>query len=230
MAAAERDCGTEYLRELGRVARRARLAAVLRRLVPGSLAGLAAGFVFLAVRPFLPAAFTLGHPLAVPGLLLAAGWLAGALIGSAVRIGRPALAVQADRSLGTRGLASAALEVAEGRRSSAFAGPLLEDASSTLRAAGPKRIIGRPRLPLLPWTLAAVVLVIAAGLLPFRLPDLFPARPPVCVPRYPAELRPGHTRVREILPREGAPLPQPPRHPPVCGRDQPRMALPDRKH
>jgi hypothetical protein len=179
MIGAGRDSRTEYLRELGRVARRARLAVVLRRLVPGSLAGLAAGFAYLAVRPFLPPAFTLFHPLVVPGLLLAAGGLAGVVLGCTVRIGRAALAVQADRSLGTRGLASAALEVAEGRRSSEFAGPLLEDAASGLKRAGPRRIVGTPRLRLLPWTLAAAVLVIAAGLLPFDLRDLFPERPPL---------------------------------------------------
>jgi hypothetical protein len=174
-----RDYGAEYLRELRRVARRARVAVVLRRVVPGCLAGLAAGFVYLAVRPFLPPAFTLVHPLVVPGLLLAAGSLAGAVVGCAIRIGRAELAVQADRSLGTRGLASAALEVAEGRRSSAFADPLLEDAASGLRSAGPRRIIGTPRLRLLPWTLVVAALVIAAGLLPFTLRDLFPGRQPV---------------------------------------------------
>jgi hypothetical protein len=174
-----RDSRTDYLRELGRVARRARLAVVLRRLVPGSLAGAAAGFAYLAVRPFLSAAFTPFHPLVVPVLLIVLGGLAGAVVGAVVRIDRVAIAVQADRSLGTRGLASAALEMAEGRRSSAFAEPLLEDASSTLRAAGPRRIIGRPRLPLLPWTLAAAALVIATGLVPFSLRDLFPERPPV---------------------------------------------------
>jgi hypothetical protein len=179
MGESGRDNAAEYLRELRRVARRARLAVVLRRLVPGSFAGLAAGFVYLAVRPFLPPASTLVHPLVVPGFLLAAGGLAGAAIGCVVRIGRTALAVQADRSLGTRGLASAALEVAEGRRSSAFAGPLLEDAVAGLRNAGPRRIIGTPRLRLLPWTLAAAALVIAAGLQPFSLRDLFPERQPV---------------------------------------------------
>jgi hypothetical protein len=179
MGGIEWDHGAEYLRELGRVARRARLIVVLRRLVPGSLAGLAAGFVYLVVRPFLPPAFTLFHPLVVPGLLLAAGSLAGVAVGCAVPIGRPALAVQVDRSLGTRGLASAALEVAEGRRSSAFAAPLLEDAASGLRRAGPRRIVAAPRLRLLPWTLAAAALVTAAGLLPFTLRDLFPARQPV---------------------------------------------------
>ena len=179
MVAAERNGRTEYLRELGRVARRARLAVVLRRLVPGSLAGLAAGFVYLAARPFLPPSFTLFHPLVVPALLLAAGSLTGVVLGCAVRIGRVSLAVQADRSLGTRGLASAALEVAEGRRSSAFEGPLLEDAVSGLKRAGPRSIVGRPHLRLLPWTLAAAALVAAAGLLPYDLRDLFPERPPV---------------------------------------------------
>jgi hypothetical protein len=174
-----RGCSADYLRELGRIARRARLVVVAARLVPGTLAGLAAGLVYLAVRPFLPPAFTLSHPLVVPGLLLAAGGLAGAVVGCAVRIGRAAIAVQADRSLGTRGLASAALEVAEGRRASAFADAVLEDATAEIRAAGPRRIIGRPRSRLLPWTIAAAAAVIAAGLLPYSLRDLFPARRPV---------------------------------------------------
>lgn len=179
MRGAGRDSRAEYLRELRRVARRARLAVVLRRLVAGSLAGLAAGFAYLAARPFLPPSFTLVHPLAVPGLLLAAGGLAGAAVGCSLRIDRVALAVHADRSLGTRGLASAALELAEGRRSSAFAAALLEDAARGLRGAGPRRILGKARLRLLPWTLAAAVVVAAAGLLPWSLRDLFPARPPV---------------------------------------------------
>jgi hypothetical protein len=170
--------GAEFLRELGRVGRKARRAIVLRRLVPAALAGLASGLVYLAVRPFLPSPFTLAHPLAVPGLLLSAALVAGAAAGFAVRIDRSALAVQVDRSLGTRGLASAALDLAEGRRSSAFAGVLLEDAAAGLRDAGPRRVIARPRLRLLPWTLAAAVLVIGAGLSPYTLRDLFPARNP----------------------------------------------------
>jgi hypothetical protein len=179
MGEVDRDNGAAYLRALGRVARWARLAVVLRRLLAGSLAGLAAGLAYLAARPFLPSSFTLVHPLVVPGLLLAAGGLAGAGVGCAVRIHRAALAVQADRSLGTPGLASAALELAEGRRASAFAGPLLEDAASGLRSAGPRRILGRTRLRLLPWALAAAVVVAVTGLLPWNLRDLFPARPPV---------------------------------------------------
>jgi len=179
MRRAGRDRGNDYLGELGRVARRARLAVVASRIVPGALVGLAAGFVYLVVRPFLPPGFTLVHPLVVPGLLLAAGVLAGAVVGCAVRIGRARIAVQADRSLGTRGLASASLEVAEGRRASAFADALLEDATTALRAAGPRRIVGRPSLRHLPWTAAAAAAVIAAGLLPFNLRELFPARRPV---------------------------------------------------
>jgi hypothetical protein len=173
-----RDDGAEFLRGLGRVGRQARRAIVLRRLVPAALAGLVSGLAYLAVRPFLPPPFTLGHPLAVPGLLAAAALIAGAVAGFAVRIGRSALAVQADRSLGTRGLASAALELAEGRRSSTFAGALLEDAAAALRDDGPRRVIARPRLRLLPWTLAAAVLVLGAGLSPWTLRDLFPARKP----------------------------------------------------
>lgn len=179
MSRSGRDPTAEFLRALRRVARRARVAVVLRRLLAGSLAGLAAGFVYLAARPFLPPAAALVHPLALPGLLLAAGSLAGTAVGCAVRIARASLAVQADRSLGTRGLASAALEVAEGRRASAFARALLEDAASALRSAGPRGILGRARLRLLPWTLAAAALVVVAGLLPWTLRDLFPVRPPV---------------------------------------------------
>ncbi len=123
----------EYLHGLKRVARRARRAVVLRRLVSAALAGLGAGLAYLGVRPFLPAAFTLGHPWWYPVLLLGLALIAGAVVAFAVRLDRAALAVQVDRSLGTRGLASAALEIAEGRRSSAFADALLEDASSALR-------------------------------------------------------------------------------------------------
>ena len=173
------DSGTEYLRELRRVARRARLGVVLRRLVPAALAGFGAGFAYLVVRPFLPAAFTLGHPLVVPALLLGLALMAGAVVALAVRIDRTALAVHVDRSLGTRGLASAALELLEGRRSSAFADALIEDASITLRDAGPRRVIALPRPRLLPWTLAAAVLVALAGLVPYTLRDLFPARQPI---------------------------------------------------
>lgn len=179
MGRSGRDATADFLRGLRRIARRARAAVVLRRLLAGSLAGLAAGIAYLAVRPFLPPAAALVHPLALPGLLLAAGGLAGAVVGCAVRIGRTSLAVQADRSLGTRGLAAAALEVAEGRRSSAFGGALLEDAAAALRGAGPRRVLGKMRLRLLPWTLAAAALAIAAGLLPWTLRDLFPVRPPV---------------------------------------------------
>src|SRR5512137_1201131 len=135
MGRAGRDRGSDYLGELGRVARRARRAVVGSRIVPGALAGLIAGFVYLVIRPFLPPGWTFVHPLVVPGLLLAAGVVAGAVAGCAVRIGRAKIAVQADRSLGTRGLVSASLEVVEGRRASAFADVLLEDAASALRAA-----------------------------------------------------------------------------------------------
>jgi len=173
------DSRAEYLHGLKRVARRARLAVVLRRLVGAALAGLGAGFAYLVVRPFLPAAFTPGHPLVAPVLLLGLALIAGAVVALAVRLDRAALAVQVDRSLGTRGLASAALELAEGRRSSAFADALLEDAAAALRDAGPRRVIARPRLRLLPWTLAAAVVVLIAGFSPYTLRDLFPARRPV---------------------------------------------------
>jgi hypothetical protein len=178
MRAAIRDARADFLRGLRRLGRRVRLAVLLRRLVAGSLAGLAAGFAYLAVRPFLPPVVTLFHPLVVPGLLLAAGGLSGAAFGFTVRIRRTALAVEADRALGSRGAVSAALELAEGRRTSAFAGPLLADAASALRAAGPRRVLGPPRLPLLPWALLALAFVAAAGLLPFTLRDLFSARGP----------------------------------------------------
>jgi hypothetical protein len=115
----------------------------------------------------------------VPGLALAAGVLAGAVLGLFVRIRPSALLAGADRALGTHGLASAALDLTEGRRSSAFADAVVVDAAAALHGAGAQRILGSVRLPFLPWVGLLAAAVTAITFLPFSLRDLFPTRPGV---------------------------------------------------
>jgi hypothetical protein len=171
-----RAAAPDFLAEVSRLLRSARRDLVIKRVAAGT---------FFGLIPALALAFLAGTvPLPAPAPLLAAGSLAagaaaGALAGLLSRTDRMRLLMRADSVLGSRELASTALELSTTPSADAgpFAAAVLEDASRLLAAARPRVILGRLRLPLLPFTAVLALLTIGALLFPVDLRSLF--TPPV---------------------------------------------------
>jgi hypothetical protein len=153
-----------------RLVRRTRRGLCIRRsiaglffgLLPGAVASLLSGSVTLPV-PALPLAVGMA----------AAGGAAGFVSALFHRLDRRRLLINADRSLGSRELASTAFELAESADSGVFTPAVLQDAAQLLGRTPPSAILGRLHLPLAPFAVLAA-LVAAAGLLfPFDLRALF---------------------------------------------------------
>lgn len=134
-------------------------------LIPGLLAAVLAGTVSL---PFSAPA--------IAGCAAAAGALSGTLAALLPRIDVRRLLIDADRSLGSRELASTAFELVDGPWGETFSEAVIDEAAALMTRSSPRRILGMLRLPFLPFTPVLVLLIALALAFPFNLRSLFPVR------------------------------------------------------
>ncbi len=167
-----------FLAQVSRLRRSARHDIVLRRLVRGVFFGCLAGAALAAlggtVRLPAPAAL-------VAAAAVGIGAAAGAAAGLARRLDTRQLLLRADRVLASRELASAAWELAGSRGGAAgglFHDAILEDAGRLLAGSHPRLILGRLRLPLLPFIPLLAALMLLSSLFPFDARRLFSVSAP----------------------------------------------------
>jgi len=134
-------------------------------LIPGLLAAALAGTFSL---PFSALGFA--------GCAAAAGACAGIPIALLRRIDVRRLLIDADRSLGSRELASTAFELVDAPWGETFSDAVIDEAAALMTRSSPRRILGALRLPLLPFAPALVLLIALALIFPFNLRGLFAAR------------------------------------------------------
>jgi hypothetical protein len=160
-------------RDVGRLLLRSRLNRAASGASTGLFWGLAAGLVAAAlagtVRLPLPG-------LSVAALAAACGALAGAVAGLLRGLDTRRLLISADRSLGTRELVSTAWELAASPPSGTFSEAVIRDAQSVLSGVTAGKILGAPRMPLLPFVPILVALIAAALVFPVDLGSLFRGR------------------------------------------------------
>jgi hypothetical protein len=151
----------------------ARRDLVLRRASEGLFIGLLPGLVAAA----LAGTFSLPFPApAIAGCAAAFGALAGILLALFHRIDVRRLLISADRSLGSKELASTALELIAEPWGETFSEAVIDEAAELMARSSPRRILGALRLPLLPFVPALAALIALALIFPFDLRGLFAAR------------------------------------------------------
>lgn len=168
-----------FLAQVKRVRRWARRDLVLRLLVRGLFFGCLAGAVLAILGGTLRAMLPL--PLQVPAALAAAaaaaiGAAAGAVVGLARRVTTRELLLRADRALASRELLSAAWELASSSEEPAgglFRDAILQDAGRLLADSPARLLLGKLRLPLLPFIPPLAALILLASLFPIDLRRLF---------------------------------------------------------
>jgi hypothetical protein len=161
-------------RQVARLLLRSRLNRIASRGSTGLFFGLAAGLVAAAL------AGTVRLPLPGPAaaaLATACGTLAGAAAGLLLRQDTRRLLVFADRFLATRELVSTAWELAASPPSGTFSEAVIRDAEAVLAGVPAARILGTPRVRLLPLAPILAGLIALALVFPFDLGSLLPARP-----------------------------------------------------
>jgi hypothetical protein len=156
-----------------RLAGYARLGLLMRRASGGLFFGLLPGVIVAALAGTVPLPLP---ALAIAGCAAAAGTLAGAVSALFRRMDVRHLLIRADRSLGSKELASTALELAEKPWGGTFSEAVIEDAAALLAGSTPQRILGRPRLPLLPYVPVLAVIIALALIFPLDLRAFFAAR------------------------------------------------------
>lgn len=167
------DTRVDFAAQVARLAAAARRDLVMRRLLAGLFFGL------LPALGIAAAAGTLALPVPAWSLAAAAaftGLAAGAVSALLARPDRMRLLIRADAVLGSRELASTALELSQsdGGQPGRFTDAVLEDATRLLAGAKPRAILGRLRLPLAPFAALAALLAAAALVFPVDLRMIFP--------------------------------------------------------
>jgi len=161
-----RDPYEAFRGHVGKLTSLARLDLLLRGAVRGLFFGLLSGAIAAA------ALGTVRLPLgALPaaGIFAGAGMTAGAAASLLRRVDARRLLIQADRTLGSHDLASTALELAASPSQGVFSRPVVEDAARLLAGVAPRRLLGKLRLPLLPFLPLLAAAVVLAALFPFDL-------------------------------------------------------------
>ncbi|MGA2614905.1 MAG: hypothetical protein ABSG38_15820 [Spirochaetia bacterium] len=164
------DARSDFTAQVARLVRAARVDLAIRQSTTGLFFGLLAalGTAVLAGSVALP----VPAPLLAAGAA-AAGLFAGALVGLLTRTDPMRLLIHADSVMGSRELASTALELAAAEEQGGFGGAVLEDASRLLAGTKPRAILGRLRLPLAPFIGIAALLTAGALFFPVNLGSLF---------------------------------------------------------
>ena len=156
-----------------RLALRARRDLVMRQASDGLFLGLLPGLMVAA----LAGTFALPFPaLAIAGCAAAIGTLTGILLALLRRIDVRRLLISADRSLGSKELASTALELVDEPWGETFSEAVIAEAAGLMARSSPRRILGTLRLPLLPFVPVLAALIALALIFPFDLRGLFAAR------------------------------------------------------
>ncbi len=162
----------DFMTQVSRLARVARRDVLIRRCL--------AGFFFGLLVALLTAVAAGSVDLPVPTLPLSAaealaGLVAGALSALLFRPKAMRLLLLADAVLGSRELASTALELStsESRDAVGFARAVVEDATRLLAETNPRAILGRLRLPLVPFIAVAALCTAGALVFPVNLRSLF---------------------------------------------------------
>ncbi len=168
---AQGSTGVEALDlQVGRLVQRERLNLILSRLVWGLFIGGAAGALYAIVTDFIPLPF---HPLIAAACAAAAGALGGVLVGALTPLSPLPLLIKADRALDNHELSSTAYELAARSKKSIFSEAIIEDAVRSLSGADPAKILGRPRMKLLPFLPLALAASLLLSLFPIDLAALF---------------------------------------------------------
>ena len=156
-----------------RLAWRARQDLCIRRSVAGLFFGLLPG----AVVSLLAGSVTLPVPaFALAVGMAAAGCAAGMVSAFFHAVDRRRLLIRADKSIGSRELASTAFELAGSAGSGIFAEAVLQDAVKLLTRTPPRTILGRLHIPLAPFAMLTALVAAAGVLFPIDLRGLFPSR------------------------------------------------------
>ena len=134
-------------------------------LIPGLLAAALAGTVSL---PFSAPA--------IAGFAAVVGTVSGVVTALLRRIDVRRLLIDADRSLGSRELASTAFELVDAPWGETFSEAVIHDAAALMTRSSPRRMLGALRLPFLPFTPVLVLAIALALIFPFDLRTFFAAR------------------------------------------------------
>ena len=158
---------------VARLQRSARLNLLLRRSTDGLFFGLLPALVIAGLAK--TAAIPL--PEVCAAVAAAVGLAAGALSALFAPLDRRRMLIEADAVLGSRELASTALELEGSGATGPFAEAIVEDAAKLLAGTTPRVILGRRRLPLAPFAALAALLTAAGLLFPLDLRELLLRQP-----------------------------------------------------
>lgn len=163
----------EFGARVRRLVLHARRDLVLRQASDGLFLGLLPGLAAAALAGTLSLPFP---ALAIAGCAAAIGTLTGILLALIRRIDVRRLLISADRSLGSKELASTALELIDVPWGETFSEAVIGEAAGLMARSSPRRILGTLRLPLLPFVPVLAALIALALIFPFDLRSLFAAR------------------------------------------------------
>jgi hypothetical protein len=143
---------------------------LLSRLVWGTFFGLAAALLYALLSgtirmPIGAAVFT--------GIAFAAGLAAGLTFGMLERLDVKDLLIRADKVLDSHELAGTAYQLDAESGKSIFSEAIIEDAGRLLAASDPARILGRPRMPLLPFVPVLLACALLLAVFPIDFAKVF---------------------------------------------------------
>ncbi len=163
----------EFTAGVRRLVRHARRDLVVRQASDGLFLGLLPGLAAAALAGTLSLPFPAP---AIAGCAAGIGALGGIILALVRRIDVRRLLINADRSLGSRELASTALELIDEPWGETFSEAVIGEAAGLMARSSPRRILGTLRLPLLPFVPVLAALIALALIFPFDLRGLFAAR------------------------------------------------------
>jgi hypothetical protein len=163
----------EFNARVRRLLLHARRDLVARLASDGLFFGLLPGLLAATLAATIPLPFS---ALAIAASAAAAGALSGILLAFLRRIDVRRLLIEADRCLGSKELVSTALELVDEPWGETFSDAVIGEAAELMARSSPRRILGTPRLPLLPFAPILVALIALALIFPFDLRSLFAAR------------------------------------------------------
>ncbi|HUI72766.1 MAG TPA: hypothetical protein VL354_19750 [Spirochaetia bacterium] len=196
------DAGRDFVADVARLTRMARVDLAVRGCINGLFFGLLLG---LAVA-LLAGSITLPWPgAALAGLGAGLGLAAGFVVGLLRPQDPKRLLIHADLVLGSKELVGTAYELARAGGQGRFDRAVVEDASHLLQRTHPRAILGRRRLRLAPFAAAAAIATAALLVFPVNLGQLFagPRSSEAQMARLGDELREGGERLGQVQQGKG---------------------------